>query len=430
MFISLFIILILLAGSAMTSGAEVAFFSLSPKEMEKIKSVSERSHALISRLIDHPRHLLATILVANNIINIFIIILSSLMLSTLFDKIHHPVLVFWINAVIITFLLVLFGEVMPKIYAASNNIKMALLLVQPINFIGRLIYPLSHLMVISTNFLDKRMVTNTKLTSEDIDYAIDIATDKQATRQEINLLKGIVKFGNIAVKQIMRQRLDIVAANEDMNFEELLKFVKDAGYSRFPVIKDDFDHIVGFLYTKELLPFLKYDKHFKWKSLLHKPFFVPETRKIDDLLRDFQERFTHMAIVVDEYGGTSGLITLEDIVEEIVGDISDEFDEKIEAEYKKLNDNTYEFNGKILLTDACRILHITADTFDEVKADSDSLAGLFLEMSGKIPAVNEELIYKNFRFIVSELDSHRISKMKVVILAEENKEAPHAKSTS
>jgi len=215
-----------------------------------------------------------------------------------------------------------------------------------------------------------------------------------------------------------------------MNFEELLKFVKDAGYSRFPVIKDDFDHIVGFLYTKELLPFLKYDKHFKWKSLLHKPFFVPETRKIDDLLRDFQERFTHMAIVVDEYGGTSGLITLEDIVEEIVGDISDEFDEKIEAEYKKLNDNTYEFNGKILLTDACRILHITTDTFDEVKADSDSLAGLFLEMSGKIPAVNEELIYKNFRFIVSELDSHRISKMKVVILAEENKGAPHAKSTS
>jgi putative hemolysin len=426
--VSLIIILILLAGSAMTSGAEVAFFSLSPKEMEKIKSVSARSHKLVSKLIDHPRHLLATILVANNIINILIIILSSLQLSTLFDKIHHPVLVFWINVVIITFLLVLFGEVMPKIYAASNNIKMALLLVQPINFLGRILYPLSHLMVISTNFLDQRIVTTAKLTTEDFDYAIDIATDKQSNKQEVNLLKGIIKFGNIAVKQIMRPRLDIVAAKEDMNFEEVLKFVKDAGYSRFPIIKDDFDHVIGFLYTKELLPFLNYDKFFKWKSLMHKPFFVPETRKIDDLLRDFQARMTHMAIVVNEYGGTSGLITLEDIVEEIVGDISDEFDEKAEAAYKKINDTTFEFDGKMPLIDASRILHISPDTFDEVRGDSDSIAGLFLELSGKIPTVNEELGYKNFRLVASGMDSHRVSKVKIVVLPEENKEEQHAKS--
>jgi putative hemolysin len=227
----------------------------------------------------------------------------------------------------------------------------------------------------------------------------------------------------------MRQRLDIVALNEDMNFEEVLKFVKDAGYSRFPVIKEDFDHVVGFLYTKELIPFLNYDKFFKWKSLLHKPFFVPETRKIDNLLRDFQARMTHMAVVVDEYGGASGLITLEDIVEEIVGDISDEFDEKTDAAYKKLSDTTFEFDGKMPLIDSCKVLHIPADTFDDVKGESDSIAGLLLELSAKIPAINEEVIYKNFRLIASGIDSHRISKVKIIILPQENKEAQHAQAT-
>ncbi|MBW6491103.1 MAG: gliding motility-associated protein GldE [Lentimicrobium sp.] len=411
------IIILLLAVSAAISSSEIAFFSLSPAQINELKNESTNSSRIIQQLLESPKKLLATILIANNFVNVAIILLSSFIIDLLFDFSSSPLMAFLIQVIVITALILLFGEIMPKIFATQYALRTAKFMAVPMQFMRNLFSPLSSLLVKSTNMIDKRIERRGhEITIDDLSEALDITTsDTNTPEDEKNILKGIVKFGDIAVREIMSARIDVTAVDEKTPFDNLLKTIIDAGYSRVPVFRESFDSVTGILYIKDLLPHLSKSGDFNWQELQRPAFFVPENKRISDLLHEFQSRKIHMAIVVDEYGGTSGLVTMEDILEEIVGEINDEFDsESDNIHFLRIDENTYIFEGKTLLNDFCKVLGIEDRIFAEAKGDSDTLAGLMLELAGKIPEKNESLQFENFTFQAETVDKRRIKRVKVI----------------
>ncbi len=420
---SLACMIVLIFGSALISGSEIAYFSLSPQQIARLKQTDNRADKRILYLLREPKYLLATILIANNFFNISIIIISYFLTSNLFDFGNAPIwLEFVINTLVVSFLLVLFGEVMPKVYATVSNLRLAKIASIPIRIMYWLFYPFSRFLAYTTDAIEKRIdaTRNNTINQDEIDQAIDMVAEishTDTTPQDADMLKGIVAFRNIAVKQIMHNRLDIFAVDMNMPFDVLLPKLIEEGYSRVPVYEEDIDDIKGLLYVKDLLQYLDQPPSFQWQDLVRDAFFVPETKKVQDLLKEIQQRRTHLAIVVDEYGGTAGLITLEDIIEEIVGDIKDEYDtDDDDIDYKKLNDSIYIFDGKTSLLDVCKIMKIDTQTFKDVQNEVESLAGLLLEMEGKFLNKNEQVVFEKFRFTVMKKKANRLEKIKVEIL--------------
>lgn len=405
---------ILLLFSAFASGSEIAFFSLSPNDINELEESSSAKDKRILELREDSERTLATILIANNVINVTIIMLCNYFFTNVVDFGSTVWLQFLVITILLTFLLLLFGEIMPKVYCGQHALKMCRLFCDSIFFLRKLFRPLSSVLMRSGALAGKVVQTeNHVLSVDDLEQALEL-TDKEDLKEEKNMLEGIVRFGDETAKEVMTSRQDIVDLDFKSKFHEVIQCVVDNNYSRIPVYQDSIDNIRGILYIKDLLPHLSKSDTFRWQSLIRPPYFVPETKKIDDLLREFQENKVHIAIVVDEFGGTSGLITMEDILEEIVGEINDEYDEE-EKPYVRINANTYVFEGKTLLSDFFKILDLDDETFEEVEGDADSLAGLLLEIKGDFPELHEHIDFRNFTFEVTELDEHRISKIKVVI---------------
>jgi gliding motility-associated protein GldE len=409
-------ILILLVGSALTGAAEVAFFSLGPKQLHELRLKQDHSDRLVLQLLDRPKRLLATLLITNNFINVAIAIISTYVTNNLFDFGKFPYwLAFLIQVVLVTSLIVLFGEVMPKVYATHESLGIARFMARSVQIAQKLFYPLSSILVSSTNLIDKQISRKAyDVSISELSDAIELTSGNDTPMEEKKILQGIVKFGDIDVKEIMKSRVDVTAIDIQIKFRELLNIIIDAGYSRIPAYEDTFDNIKGILYIKDLLPHLGKEDDFDWTILLKDAFFVPENKKINDLLQEFQEKKIHMAVIVDEFGGTSGIVTLEDILEEIVGDISDEHDEPVgEFAFTRLDDRNYIFEGKTSLNDLCKILEIADDTFDEARGDADSLAGLLLELMQKMPERGEQVIFRQFSFTVKAVDKRRIKRVQV-----------------
>lgn len=417
--VSILILIGLLATSALISGAEVAFFAIKKKELDDLNTINSRSSKLIQNFLSKPKELLATILIANNFVNVGIIILASYISSTLFVFQGQEWMQFVIEVIVITFLLLLFGEVLPKVYANNNAISFAKFMAIPLSFFNKIFKPISQLLIASTQILDKRaQKKGHDLSVDDLSNALELTSEDNQNKDEKKILEGIVKFGNTDVKQIMCSRIDVTALDIKNTYNQVLKTIKKTGFSRIPVYEDSFDNIKGVLYIKDLLPHLNEKTDFEWNSLLREVFFVPENKKIDDLLKEFQEKKIHLAIVVDEYGGTSGIVTLEDIIEEIVGDISDEFDDD-ELVYSKLDNYNYVFEGKTSLKDFYRILKIDGEEFENAKGESDSLAGFVLELTGAIPNKGEQLSFKNYKLTIEGVNKRRVTRIKVTFV--ENK---------
>jgi putative hemolysin len=409
-FVVLFLLLFL---TALISGAEVAFFSLSPSNKLFINQSKRHVHHLIRDLLKIPDKLLATLLVANNFLNVGIVILSTYLINRSVDFSESPILGFIIEVVLITFILLLFGEILPKIYAGNFSLPFAEFMSKPMLVCTKVFLPITFLLIHSTSFVKKRVINrNINLSIDDISQALELTSEEELSDDK-GILEGIVKFGSTSVYQIMTPRIDVIAIENDYTPDKIINLINESGYSRIPVFNDTFDKIDGILYIKDLLPHLNQLETFHWQSLLRPPYYVPENKKIDDLLKEFQKEKVHMAIVVDEYGGTSGIVTLEDILEEIVGDITDEFDDD-DLLFSQLNENTYLFDGKTQLNDFYRICDLDDDFFNEVKGEADTLAGLILEMKSNFPKLNEKLVYKNIDFIVESLDKRRIKKIKVI----------------
>ena len=408
----LLIVFILLVCSAFISGAEVAFFSLSPSEIEDIEK--DKKHLEVLGLLQKPNLLLATILIANNFINIAIVILSAYVTSIAITFPENSSLEFIFQIVIVTSLLVLFGEITPKIYANNNAKKFSLMMVIPLKLLQHLFSPLSYLLVSTTNFIDKRLAQKQKEVSlEEISKALDL-TEKESKEQERRILRSIVEFGNTDVKEVMKSRVDVLAIEQHMVFTEVIKKIVSSGFSRIPVYKEQFDNVLGILYIKDLIPFLNKGDEFEWIKLCRPAYYVPETKMINDLLKEFQLKKNHIAIVVDEYGGTSGIVTLEDVLEEIVGEINDEFDADDNI-YSKLDDHNYIFEGKISLIDFLKIVKGEVDYFDDIKGESDSLAGLVLEVEGKILTIGKVCNIPPYTMLIESADNRRIKRLKVTI---------------
>ncbi len=416
--ILIIVILALLLLSAVIAGAETAYFSLSPKDINYLKTKEKANARVASQLLDQPKLLLATMLVANNFINIAIVISTNVLISGILPDgwaENHAVISFLIQIVVVTFLLVLFGEVLPKVYATQNNLRMALFSAQYVRVLQGIFKPISSTLVRSTSFIENRLgrkITK-NISNEEFEHAIEITVGHTATREEVNIFKGILKFGNITAKQVMRTRMDVSALDHDLTFTEVRNYCLEVGYSRMPVFRESLDKIAGMIHTKDFLPHINKDD-FNWHTLIRPAYFVHESKLIEDLLKEFQQKRMHFAIVVDEFGGTSGIITLEDIMEEIIGDIKDEFDED-DLHYKKIDDHNFVFEGKTLINDVCRLIGQPSDTFDKIRGESDSLAGLILEISGKFIAVNESVTYDQYEFTVLALNKMRIEKVKVTI---------------
>jgi len=409
------IILILLLLTAITAGAETAYFSLTAKDINYLKLKEESSSRQTLNLLEQPKRLLATILVANNFINIAIVIATNLLVNQLMPDSISPVMLFLVQVVAVTFLLVLFGEVLPKVYATQNNLKMALFSAPVLSVMSNLFKPVSNVLVSSTNYIETKLGNKTanNISNEDFEHAIELTVGHTATREEVNIFKGILKFGNITARQIMRTRMDVSGVPNELNFPEVQKLAIEVGYSRMPVYKESLDKVVGVIYTKDFLPYTD-DANFDWHTLIRPAYFVHEGKFIEDLLKEFQQKRIHFAVVVDEFGGTSGIVTLEDIMEEIIGDIKDEFDED-DLHFKKIDDHNFIFEGKTLINDVARMIGLPSDEFEEVRGESDSLAGLILEISGKFPAVNETVSYKHYDFTVLNIDKMRIQRVKLTI---------------
>ncbi len=409
------LLFLLLFCSALISGAEVALFSLTRTDIEKgLDAKSKRIH-IIAMLLERPKKLLATILVANNFINIGIVILFAYLSSDLFSGISSPILKFTLEVVIVTFLILLFGEILPKIYASRNNLKFATFMAYPLKVLDVLLSPISLPMrSITIGIHNKLGKQKSNLSVDQLSQALELTSEEDTTREEHKILQGIVSFGNTDTKQVMRPRIDIFALNIEQKYTEILQEIEKNGYSRIPVYKDNIDCIKGILYVKDLLPYLE-RKQFDWTTLLREPIFVPENKKLDDLMLEFQEKKVHLAVVVDEYGGTSGLISLEDIIEEIVGDISDEFDDE-DLTYSKLDDHNFVFEGKTALKDFYKIIKVEdVDAFEEQKGDAETVAGFVLEISGSFPKLNSDVNFKNYVFKIEALDKKRIKLVKFTI---------------
>jgi gliding motility-associated protein GldE len=412
--------LVLLFFSAMISGSEIGFFSLGPQHLDKLKETKSSSGKLILKLLNKPKRLLATILIANNFVNVAIVILSSYIMYEGLNFGKYLLLAFVVQVVLVTSLILLFGEIMPKMYASVYPVKFAKTMAGVLRVMIKVFYPFSSILVRSTTFLDKRIAkVSYAISRSELSDAIELTADDSTPEEGKKILQGIVKFGDIEVKEIMRSRVDVVALDITAPFPEVLEVIVGSGFSRIPVHEESFDNIKGILYVKDLLPHLEKKAEFEWQKLLREVFFVPENKKINDLLQEFQEKKIHLAIVVDEYGGTSGIITLEDVLEEIVGEITDESDSGTEEfVYDKIDEHTYLFEGKTTINDFCKIIDVDDEIFDEVKGDSDSLAGLILELEGKIPERGEETTYLNYIFKVVEVDYRRIKRIRVTITEE------------
>lgn len=413
--IQILIILGLLFLSAVFSASEVAFFSLSPAQLEKIRTEKTGANLRILDILSKPKRLLATILIANNTVNVSIAIMSTTIVDGLmnFDE-QEWLMRFLIQVIGVTLLILILGEITPKVFATSNSVWVASVMSTPILIIRKILYPLSTVLVKSNNFIDKKFKRkNNNITVDELGHALELTYSNENTSQEEKrILEGIVKFGTTDVKQIMKPRLDMVAFDGETLFSELIPQIIDSGFSRVPVFKDNLDTIEGILYIKDLLPHLDKPSDFNWKSLLRPAFFVPENKKIDDLLKEFKETKIHLAIVVDEYGGTQGLVTLEDVLEEIVGDITDEFDEE-KIIYTKIDRLNYLFEGKTSLIDIYRILEIESAPFEEKKGESDTLAGFLLELSGKMPQKNDRIEFMKYVFTIEAVDKRRIKTVKI-----------------
>ncbi|MDT8400209.1 MAG: gliding motility-associated protein GldE [Bacteroidales bacterium] len=412
-FIELAVLVILLICSAFISGSEVAYFSLGPAQIDELTQKSSRKSSVALRLLVKPEELLSTILIANNFVNVGIVLLSAYISNQLFDFSDKPVLGFLLKVLVITFILLLFGEILPKVYATKQNVRFSLLMARPLSICEKIFRPLSIFLIKSTSLVKNRNGQKDHIISKgELSEAISLASGENKDDEKI--LKGIVKFGNIEAKEIMRPRIDIMAIDIKTAFTDVISQIIESGYSRIPVYSRTFDNVEGILYVKDILPHYHKPAGFKWQSLLRPPYFVPETKRINDLLEEFQTKKIHMAIVIDEYGGTSGIITLEDILEEIVGEIPDEHDEE-EISFEKIEDNIYIFEGKTLLNDFFKVLEIDSDPFEEVRGDSDTLAGLILELTGEIPGQGFSIDYKDFHFKILSADKRRIKKLRVEI---------------
>lgn len=417
--LALLIIIVLVVCSALISASEVAFFSLSSKDVAYLKNSVSKIEKKIFMLVEKPRELLATILIANNFVNVSIVILFYYATSSLFDFSAFPILSFVVEVLVVSAFIVLFGEVLPKVYSSQNNLRVARLTVYPILILEKIFYPFSLLLISSTNIIERRIIKrNAHTTSlDEINHAIEMTVDSKTSKQEIGILKGIVQFGNTNAKEVMKARTDVVALESGSSFQHVKKVIKESGYSRIPVYKGTLDNIVGVLYSKDLIAHSERETNFHWQQLIRPTLFIPETKKIDMLLKDFQNKKTHLAVVVDEYGGTAGIITLEDIMEEVIGEIKDEFDEAQEIPYTQ-EGNDFIFQGKVLLNDVCKVMNLKENIFDKVRADADSLAGLMLQLSGKMPYAGEEIRYKKFIFTILSADNRRINKIKVSVKEE------------
>jgi putative hemolysin len=412
------VLFVLLFLSFVLSGSEVAFFSLTYKDINNLKAKQQPPYKRIVDLLEEPKILLASLLIANSFINISIIIISNRLIDEMFN--FESFNAVWIEVVIkvisVSFLLVLFGEVMPKVLATQNNVRFAKDFGGIVQAVSYACAGLSKRLVKYSDIIERKLANrqNGSYSLEELDHAIDLTTQNTASENEKNILKGIVKFGNITVKQIMKTRVDVHGIDEDIPFGELIATVRDLHYSRLPVYKEDLDNVVGMVHTKDLIAYLHEPDDFDWGHLVRQPYFVHEQKFIEDLLKEFQAKRIHFAVVVDEFGGTSGIVTLEDILEEIIGEIKDEFDEE-EADFKKLDDNNYIFEGRTMINDIYRIMELQTDTFDSIKGESDSLAGLVLELAGEIPQPAKVVRFGEFEFTVLEVEKNRIQKVKVTI---------------
>ncbi len=407
---------ILLVISALVSASEVALFSLSATQLDNIYKYEHKSDKIIARLLDQPKYLLSTILIVNNLVNVGLVTLSTFMMWEITGTKDSTGLAVVILTVVITMAIVFFGEITPKTVAYKNNLKLSRLIAPVVTVLMRFFWPLSWVLVKATGFIEKRIERKGyKISVSELNHALDISTGKETTKEEKSILKSIVNFGTISAKQIMRPRQDIAALDYECDFETLLKVVNDQGYSRMPVFKDTIDKIEGILYVKDLLPYIHEGKDYAWQGIIREGYFIPESKKIDDLLKDFQEKRVHLAVVVDEYGGTSGIITMEDIIEEIVGDINDEFDEKELLKYSKLDERTYVFEARTMLSDVSEVLALSNDVFDPVRGDAESLGGLVLELSQKLPRVGERLQFEHLQFTVVAADDKKVTRVKIEI---------------
>ena len=415
--------IVLLLCSALISGTEVAFFSLSKTDIIKISDETKGQNPVVI-LLQNPSKLLATILITNNFINILIVLIfaslgevflkdQNLSLTILGFTLPSSIVKFSIEVILVTFLILLFGEVLPKVYASRRALKFCNFMSRPLQFLTFFLTPLSFPLINLTNIIEKKLGSkNSNFSVEILSKALELTSEESTTKEEQKILEGIVSFGNTETVQIMKPRIDIFALSYDESYDEVLTKILKHGYSRNPVYKDSIDNIVGVLYAKDLLGFLD-NKDFKWQELLREPFFVPENKKLDDLLVEFRERKNHLAIVVDEYGGTSGIVTLEDIIEEIVGEINDEFDTD-DLSYSKIDANNYIFDGKITIKDFCKVLEDTKEEkFEEYKGESETIAGFILEISGKFPKIGEKINFNRYTFTIEALDRKRIKQLKV-----------------
>ncbi len=413
--IALLVMAILLILSALVSGSEIAFFSLKHSQLEDLHDDGSTRALRVISLMEKPKRLLATILITNNVVNIAVIIISTFVTSIVFNFEDYFIVGFIVQVIVVTFLLLLFAEVMPKVYATQNALSFAMFMSGMMITLRRVFYPLSTLLVKTTNFIDKKLdVRKSGFSADELSHAIDLAHDEKSTEEDKQILYGIVQFSNINAREIMKSRMDVVAVDENTPFNELIQTIVEAGYSRIPVFKENFDNVTGILYIKDLLPHLDSTPDFRWVNLIRSCFFVPESKKINDLLKEFQEKKIHMAIVVDEYGGTAGIITLEDILEEIVGEINDEFD-IVETIYSKVDNKNYVFEGRTLLKDFCKITGIDYAGFNEIKGEADTLAGLILEVRQEIPYKGEKISFNGFDLIIDAVDNRKIKRIRVAI---------------
>ncbi|MDG1534905.1 MAG: gliding motility-associated protein GldE [Schleiferiaceae bacterium] len=410
-FIVVLIILLLL--SALISGSEVAFFSLGAGELEELEEDAPK-HSRIKILLDKPEELLGTILISNNFVNVGIVILSTFLLNTFFSpELWSPLLTFIVEILAITGVLLLFGEILPKVYANTARLNFARFVVPFIFRLHKILKPISKRLSKTINRINIEGRTPS-LSVDDLEQALELTTDEHTTEDEQRILKGIVRFGSTTVKEVMTPRTSVIAIDIKAPFHDTLTHIVDKGYSRIPVYEEQLDQIKGLLYVKDLLPYVDASDNFRWQDLIRTPFFVPESKKIDDLLKEFQQRRIHLAIVVDEFGGTSGVISLEDVLEEIVGEISDEFDDD-DLVYSKLDNHNYVFEAQTPLIDFCRVLDLPKDIFESVDGESDSLAGLVLELAGKFLEKNEEITYEAFTFKVESVDQRKLIRIKVTV---------------
>lgn len=417
------LIILLIISSAFISGSEVAFFSLKGMELSQLREQSTSFSIKVLELLEKPRQLLATILISNNLVNISIIILFTILTEIVIGFQENALIAFLLEVVALTFILVLFGEIVPKVYAAHNNIRFSLAMSMPLFILSKGLYPLARTMTKYSSSFERRIESKrkTNLSSRELKEAIEITTNQDTTSQENKILKGLVNFGNINVRQILRPRTDILTAEKNTNFQEIKRLIRKNPFSRIPIYDEHFDNIIGMLYIKDLMPHLEKDETFDWNKLLRDPYFVPESKKIDDLLREFQEMRVHMAIVVDEYGGTSGIVTMEDVIEEIVGEIGDEFDTD-EIFHYMIDKNNFVFEGKTPLNDVIRMIDLDDEYFDGTKEDAETIGGLLVELHGQIPDIGETFTIKDLEAKVEAADKKRVRRIRVRLRDDDEEE--------